>query len=256
MIRKIKMKKLLIGLLILIALAGGAFYYLSTKGDGLIRNAVVEYVPPIIGADVQLDNVRLDAKNGSAEFNGLVLGNPSGFNSNHLFKIDNMSLKLDIQSLTSDVIKINEVRLNAPDMIYEVGRSGNNIGKVQENVDKYIKELGFESDDSQLKYIVEHVYINATKVEVVSDLIGGKGVGITLPNLHITDIGKKENGAIASDVLKQIFAVISANATKMAQEEILNNAVGNIKDLGDNTVKKLEDDVTNKVKDKLKGILN
>jgi hypothetical protein len=42
----------------------------------------------------------------------------------------------------------------------------------------------------------------------------------------------------------------------MAQKEVLDNAVGNIKDLGDNTMKKLEDDVTNKVKDKLKGILN
>lgn len=243
------MKKLFIGLLVIVAIGAGALFYVSSNAGSMIKDGVVTYVPPVIGADVALGNVDLDPANGAASLTGLVIGNPEGFESDHAFKIDNMSVKLDVASLTSDVIHINEVRLDAPDMIYEIGTNGNNIGKIQENVDKYIAELGLESsDDSELKYIIDNVYINATKVTIASDLLGGKGAGVTLPDLHIADIGKRENGAIATDVLKQIFGVVNASVTKVAQNEVLGDVIGNVEDAAGNVVKDLEDQVGNKLK--------
>lgn len=250
------MKKLFIGLLIIIAIVAGALFYVSSNAGDLIKDGVVTYVPPVIGADVALGNVDLDPANGGAALTGLVIGNPEGFGSEHAFKIDNMSVKLDVASLTSDVIHINEVRLDAPDMIYEIGSKGNNIGKIQENVEKYVAELGLESsDDSELKYIVDNIYINATKVQIASDLLGGKGASVTLPDLHIADIGKRENGAIATDVLKQVFGVVNASATKVAQSEVLNDVMGNVEDAAGNVVKELEDKIGDEVGDKLKGLI-
>ena len=255
LIRETKMKKLLIAIVVLVAVGAGAAYYLSSNAGGIIRDGVVEYLPPMIGADVELARVNLDARAGSASLNNLVIYNPEGFNSDHAFKIDNMSLKLDIQSLTSDVIHINEVRLEAPDMIYEIGRNGNNVGRLQENVTKYVESLNLESSDSELKYIIDHVYINGTKVKIVSDLLGGRGAGVTLPDLHITDIGKRENGAIATDVLKQILGVVNASVSKVAQSEVLGDVVGGAKDAAGNVVKGLEDKVVDQVGSKLKGLI-
>lgn len=246
------MKKLFIGLLVIVAIVAGALFYVSSNAGSMIKDGVVTYVPPVIGADVALGNVDLDPANGAASLTGLVIGNPEGFKSAHAFKIDNMSVKLDIASLTSDVIHINEVRLDAPDMIYEIGSKGNNISKIQENVEKYVTELGLESsDDSELKYIIDNVYINATKVQIASDLLGGKGASVTLPDLHIADIGKRENGAIATDVLKQVFGVVNASVTKVAQSEVLGDVLGNVEDAAGNVVKDLEDQVG----EKLKGLI-
>lgn len=246
------MKKLFIGLLVIVAVVAGALFYVSSNAGSMIKDGVVTYVPPVIGADVALGNVDLDPANGAASLTGLVIGNPEGFKSAHAFKIDNMSVKLDIASLTSDVIHINEVRLDAPDMIYEIGSKGNNISKIQENVEKYVTELGLESsDDSELKYIIDNVYINATKVQIASDLLGGKGASVTLPDLHIADIGKRENGAIATDVLKQVFGVVNASVTKVAQSEVLGDVLGNVEDAAGNVVKDLEDQVG----EKLKGLI-
>ncbi|MBL4602092.1 MAG: hypothetical protein JKY84_05070, partial [Emcibacteraceae bacterium] len=145
----------------------------------------------------------------------------------------------------------NEIRLDAPDMIYEIGTKGNNISKIQQNVDDYVAGLGLESSEGELKYIIDHVYINGTKVKIASDLLGGRGAGVTLPDLHIADIGKRENGAIATDVLKQIFGVVNASVSKVAQSEVLGDLVGGVKDKAGNVVKELE----SKVGDKLKGLI-
>lgn len=253
------MKKLLIGVLVIVAIGAGAMYYLSSNAGGMIKDGVETYVPPIIGAKVALGDVKLDPANGAAALTGLMIGNPEGFKTEHAFKIDNMSVKLDVASLTSDVIHINEVRLDAPDMIYEIGSNGNNIGKIQENVEAYVAGLDLGNSDSnesgELKYIVDHVYINDTKVKIASDLLGGRGAGVTLPDLHIADIGKRENGAIATDVLKQIFGVVNASVSKVAQDEVLGDITGQVEDAAGNAVKDLEDKVVDQVGSKLKGLI-
>lgn len=252
------MKKLLIAILIIVALGAGGLYYLSSNANGLIRNAVVEYVPPMIGADVDLDSVELDAGNGTASLKNLIIHNPEGFSSEHVFKIDSMLVKMDptIENLMSDVIRIREVRLDAPDMIYEIGRNGNNVSRIQENVTKYVAELGLESsEESTKKFIVDNVYINGTKVKISSDLLGGRGAGVTLPDLHIADIGKRENGAIASDVLKQVFGVVNTSVSKVAQSEVLGDITGKAKEAADNVVKEMEGKVADQVGEKLKGLI-
>jgi len=253
------MKKLLIVIVIIVAAGAGGLYYLSSNAGGLVKDSVVEYVPPVIGADVQLANVVLDPTAGVAALNGLVIGNPEGFKSDHLFKMEQMVVKMDvgIDNLTSDVIKIDEIRLEGADMIYEIGSNGNNVGKIQENIDKYISDLGIElsEDESEKKFIVDHVYVNGTNVKVASDLLGGRALGFPLPDLHLTDIGKKENGAIASDVMKQIFGAISGSVTKVAQSQMLGDVVGGAKDAAGNVVKGLEDKVVDQVGSKLKGLI-
>ncbi|MBT5074635.1 MAG: hypothetical protein HOH18_12520 [Kordiimonadaceae bacterium] len=252
------MKKLLIGIVVVVALGAGAVFYLSSNAGTLVRDGVVEYVPPVIGAPVDLASVDLDAVGGMASLNNMVIHNPVGFKSEHLFKMEQLLVKMDVSldNLTSDVISISEVRLEGADMIYEIATSGNNVGKIQENIDAYMQSLNLgESEDSEKKFIVDHVYINGTNVSLASDLLAGKDVGFSLPNLHITDIGKRDNGAIASDVIKQIFAAISGSATDVAQSELLKNTVGDIEGAAENVVKDLEDKVVDEVSNKLKGLI-
>ena len=60
------MKKLLIGILLIVIVGAGGVFYLSANAGALVRGAVVEYVPPIIGTDVELASVELDAVSGTA----------------------------------------------------------------------------------------------------------------------------------------------------------------------------------------------
>ena len=252
------MKKLLIGVGFIAIIGAGSVMYLSSNAGGLIKDGAEEYVPPVIGADFSIGNVDLDPANGVASLKNMEIGNPEGFNSEHLFKMEELLVKMDVslENMTSDVIRIREIRLEGADMIYEMGRNGNNVGKIHENIDAYMQELGLDSSsDSEKKFIIDDVYVNGTNVKLSSDLLGGKGVGFPLPNLHLSGIGEKENGALASDVIKQIFGAISRSVSKVAESELLKNTVGSVEDAAGNVVKEMEDKVVDQVGNKLKGLI-
>jgi len=73
--------------------------------------------------------------------------------------------------------------------------------------------------------------------------------------LHLSGIGEKENGALASDVIKQIFGAISGSVSKVAESELLKNTVGSVEDAAGNVVKEMEDKVVDQVGNKLKGLI-
>ncbi len=252
------MKKLLMVIVVLGVIGAGAFFYLSSNAGGLIRDGVVAYTPPVIGAEVELASVELDPAAGTASLNNMVIGNPEGFKSEHLFKMDLLSVKMNtsLDNLTSDVIRINEIRLDGADMIYEIGSNGNNIGKLQENIDAYIQSLGLDTEsESEKKFIIDDVYVNGTNVKVASDLLGGRGVGFPLPDLHLTGIGERENGVVASDALKQIFGAISGSVQQVATTGAIGDLLGGVQDVGENVVKELEDKVVDEVGGRLRGLI-
>lgn len=227
------MKKILLGLIVVILLAvAGVAWWLYKERDSLIADAIRTYGPQILGVSVKLGGVKTDVANQSAAIHGLVIGNPPGFQTSHALSLGAVSLKLDIASLTRDVILIREISIVNPDVTYEHKSGGSNLDVIQRNVERNIAEktaaLGIGKDDQKgakdkgpgKKFIIEHVYIKDAKADVSADILKGKALSVPIADLHLTDIGKKTNGATAGEAAKQIVAAITANVTKAANSAI------------------------------------
>ncbi|WP_417625014.1 AsmA family protein [Paremcibacter congregatus] len=230
------MKKILIGLVALIVIVIGVVVYGASQSETLIRDAVLEYAPKATGAPVILDKVNVAIRGGKAGLSGLTVGNPSGFKAPHAFKVDDVSVELDVGSLLKDVIRIKEIRIEGADLIYEIGTKGNNISKIQKNIEAYTESLGVKSSESesQAKFIVDHIYINGTKVKLASDLMAGKGAGLTLPDIHLKNIGTEDKAATAGEVATATFSAINKGLGKIITKDMLDNALGDVKKkLGD-----------------------
>jgi hypothetical protein len=74
------------------------------------------------------------------------------------------------------------------------------------------------------KMIIENVYVKDAKAEVSAEILQGKTVSVPVPDLHLTDIGKKTNGATAGEAAKQILGALTASVTK-ASGSVLSGAV-------------------------------
>ncbi len=229
------MKKILIGLVAIILIVVGIVIYGASQSETIIRTAVLEYAPKATGADVSLDKVSVSLLGGSAGLSGLTVGNPAGFKSDHAFDLGNMSVMIDLKSLISDVIRIKEVRIDGADLIYEIGTKGNNIGKIQKNIEAYTQSFGLKaSEDSTVKFIVDHIYITGTKVKLASDLLGGKGAALTLPDIHLKNIGTEDKGATAGEVGTAVFGAINKGLSKIVTKDMLNKGLKDVKKkLGD-----------------------
>lgn len=230
------MKKIFIGIAVVIVIIVGVAVYGASQSGTIIQEAVLEYAPPATGADVSLDNVNVSLMGGTAGLSGLTVGNPAGFKSDYAFKVADMGVKIDMASLTSDVIHIEEIRIDGADLIYEIGTKGNNISRIQKNIEAYAQSLGATASESEseAKFIVDHIYITGTKVKLASDLLGGKGVGLTLPDIHLTEVGTEEKAASAGEVGAKVFGAVNSGLSKIVTKDMLKGTMDKMKKkLGD-----------------------
>ena len=117
-----------------IALIGGglvvvvvvAVVFLISNLDSLIRTAVEEVGSEATQAKVTLSEVEISTE-GKGALRGFIVGNPSGFETPSAFKLGEVSVSLDIASVTGDTIRIHEVLINGPEVTFELKAGGSNL---------------------------------------------------------------------------------------------------------------------------------
>lgn len=228
------MKKIILGVVavIVIAIAGGAWYLYSQR-DTLIADAIRAYAPDILGVSVKLRSVKTDLAEQSAELHGLVIGNPPGFKSAQALSVSSVSMKLDVNSLTKDVVVIRDITILKPEVAYEQKSGGSNLDVIQRNAEKYAAEQigakkGTDKKEPGKKFIIERFTMKDAKAEVSAELLQGKSLSTPVPDVHLSDIGKRSNGATAGEVAKQITSAITAAVTRAATSA-LSGAVDTVK---------------------------
>ncbi len=232
------MKKVLIGIAVLvIVIAAGVYWFLGNL-DSLVKTANEKYGSEITKTEVTLDKVELSPTSGAGSLSGLTMGNPAGFKSDYAFKLGQVSVSLNTDSLGGETVVIKEVVIAAPAVTYEIGSAGSNIDAIRKNVEAYTggggsSGGGEEGDD--VKLVIENLYVRDGKVSVSATALGGKSLGAPLPTIHLKDIGKDSGGASPGEVADKVIKAISNGATKavgtLNLDKILGGAGGVAKDV-------------------------
>jgi hypothetical protein len=235
------MKKILLSLVVVVLLGlGGGAWWLYSERDALIADAIRTYGPQILGVSVKLGGVKTDVANQTAALHGLVIGNPAGFQTPHALSLNTVSVKLDLATLTKDVILIREIAVIKPDITYEHNSGGSNLDVIQHNAERYVAqktaEFGGGKDGKKdaakaepgKKLIIENFYLKDATANVSAEILKGKAMSVPVPDLHLTDIGKKTNGATAGEAARQIVSAITSSVTR-ATGSIFGGAVEGIK---------------------------
>ena len=227
------MKKVLIALAVVAVIVVGAVVFIWSNLGSIIKTAVEEAGSEVTQVSVTLNEVNVDnLTDGVAAMRGLTVGNPSGFNTDAAFKLGEVSVKVDPGTVTSDVIVVKEVVIAAPQVTYEFGSDGSNIGTIQKNVEKFAGGAGGGSSggsgggsgggessgggDAGPKIVIENLYVRDGKVDVSADFLKGQKAGASLPTIHLKDIGKeggKSDGASPAEIAEKVIAAISKAAT-------------------------------------------
>lgn len=266
------MKKVLIGIVVVLVIVGGGIAYVFMNAGGIVKQVVEEVGSDATKTKVTLSKVDLSITTGEAALNGFNMGNPQGFKSPKAMSFGIVSAKIDTSTVTDDVIVIKEVVIAKPEITYEFADSGSNFDAIQKNVDAYAKSMGAggggqeqsaESKGSK-KVIIENLYVRDGKIGVSAAFLQGKELSAGLPTIHLKDIGKKKNGATAAEVADQLLSEISKSATKVVSSlgvgKMMDAAKGaaegakKMLEGGGGDTKKVLDDATKGVGDSLKGL--
>ena len=256
----------IVGVLVLVAVVGVVFIFTSL--EPMIQEAVEKYGSEITKAEVKLAKVELDATSGKGALSGLVVGNPAGFKTPSAFALGLVSVSVDTGTITSDIVVIKEVVIEKPSVTYELGGDGSNIAAIQKNIDDYMKAHGLAGGGGEKpeaaaegegpKLIIENLYVRGGTVGVSATILEGKTISADLPEIHLKDIGKEDEGATPGEVAEQVLTSISEGATQAvsglgvgATLDSLQKTLGGATGAVGESVTKGAEDVGNKLKNLL-----
>jgi uncharacterized protein involved in outer membrane biogenesis len=242
------MKKILIGIAVAVVVVIVAVVLAVTfMLDGAIKKGVETFGPQLTKVDVKLDAVSLSLFSGSGTIKGLVVGNPEGCKTPNAISVGKASLSLSPGSLLSSKVVIKSVNVEAPEITFEGGLSGNNLSKIMDNVDAAVgggatatKKADAPKTESgpSKKLQVDDFLVTGAKVHVSLTGLDGKPVTVTLPDIHLTGLGQGEDGITAGDLTKRVLKEVIAAATKAATSDAAKNLTKGTTDAAAGAVEK------------------
>lgn len=227
-------KMVWIGLVVVVLIGGGAWWLLSSL-DRIVASAIRSYGPEITQVDVKLGSVKIQPADGRAALYQLELGNPKGFATPKALSVGQISMVLDVATLTQDVVRIKELTIEQPNITYELGGNGSNLDVLQRNVEAYVaskKGSAQPASGSQTekKVVIDHLYIKGASAQVSAPLLKGKALTVPVPDLHLRDIGKKSGGATVGEASRQVFSAMTQSVKRGVSSLKLGALVDGVKD--------------------------
>ena len=255
------MKKKYIILLILIAAAAG-FYFFTPSFESIVRQVVHKYGSAVTGTDVNLDGFSLKLANGEGHIGKITVGNPQNYKLKNALELGGISVKVDIKSLTKDVIIIESVEVNKPVINYELlSLTQNNLSQLLENIKKNTAsaekaelkadnqakteekpaEKG-KADSAGKKVIIKKLVIRDGEISIAASAAADiTKTTVKLPAITLNNIGEEKKGTTVAETVSKVLnkiintayqTVVDSKITdlKNVAQESLNNDVGGVKD--------------------------
>lgn len=228
------MKRIIvIGVGVLVVVVVAAVLLLYSSLNSIIEQAIESYGTELTGTSVRLDSVDLSASSGQGVLRGLTVANPEGFADRDVFSLDEISVTLDVTSLTSNPVIIEEVRIDSPRIFFEMNKEGkSNIDMIRKRVESQQapkSEGESEVGGEATRLIIRKFTLSQGQVDVDAEAYLKKSMTVDLKPVQLTNLGG-EQGMAPSAIGKEILiAVSSAAARSVASEglgQILDEKLG------------------------------
>jgi hypothetical protein len=231
------LKKIGIGVVVLLIIVAGVGYYLFSNLDSYIKAAIEKYGSQATQASVTLDSVVVSLTTGEGGMVGLDVGNPKGFATPHAITVGAITLKLDTSTVTgSGPIVIKEIDIDKPQVTYEIGNTGgSNLEAIQKNTEAFAgggSNAPTAGGGQERKLIINDLYVRDGQIDVSATVLQGKEVNAPLPTIHLTDIGKNSNGATAAQVANQVLGAITSEAAKVGSSALTSSLTSSLTGAG------------------------
>lgn len=221
------MKKILVRIcIVIVALVVIAALAIHLFLDGAVKKGVETVGSKMTKVDVTLHGVHISLLSGSGKIVGLVVGNPDGYKTPHAISVGKAALVLKPGSLLADKLVINSIDVDSPEITFEGGLSNDNLKQIRNNLNETTSSNGpggsntvagatpKEEKKANKKLEVDDFQITNAKLDV---RISGVEKSLTLPTIHLSNLGTGPDGITAAELTKKVIGAIeSAAETEVA----------------------------------------
>jgi hypothetical protein len=232
------MKKIIIFTMLILAIGGGAFWFLtSDKLNSLIAEQIEVQGKTYTEQLVTVKKVDMQLFSGAGTINGLILTNPTGYSTTPLFALDEITLDINIESLAGvrdgKPILIDAIIINKPEALVEFNETGgSNIQVILDAINKNIPKSSAGNETStnptnSPKIRVKKFVLAGVALRVDLTKLGNTTHKKTLPDIKLANIGGEEGlpaNELGGVMIKKALSAIWKEA-KNSQKEVLKEQV-------------------------------
>jgi hypothetical protein len=195
-----------LALVLLLGLALGALWW---RMDVLAERAIERGASEALGVRTELRSLLLRPFSGRLSLRGLEIANPPGYAGSFLV-VDEAEGRLDVATLRSEVVEVQEVTLRGVMLTLEETRAGSNYDAIVANLDGG-ESAGAPSEGPAVR--VHDLYVR----DVTAHLRIASSPPLTLevPEIHLRDLGGTGgagSGQITAEVVRAVLTTVATRA--------------------------------------------
>ena len=230
------MKKVLLTLLlIIVALAGFAYYYLGSI-NSIVKEQIEKHGTSSLQTTVAVGAVNIQILDGLGEISDFSIANPNGFSDASALGFKKIRLDIGTESITEMPIVIEEILIDSVSTLYELNASGQgNLNTLLDQIGSNPSTNEMKTDDSDsspnspsdIRIVLKKLSIKDTQLALDLSAIGQEKYDETLPSFTINNIGGTKGlppEQLAEAMGKSLLDKIIKEAKEKQTEKLKNKA--------------------------------
>lgn len=230
---------LVVVLILVVAIAAGAFYI-----DSIARQGIEGGSTYALGVPTSLDKADVGLLSGEFSMSGLNVSNPEGFTSPHFLALSEGSVSVSLGSLRQEVVELPTLTLSGISMNLERAGDKSNYKVILENLKRFESGGGppdKKPEEGGKKFVIRNLEIRDVNVHVNLIPAGGELTKVDVPIdlIQLKDVGSGGESVRMSDlagvILKTIMTVAVQKGGQLPGDIAteLTNGLGELQNLGD-----------------------
>ncbi|PCI54989.1 MAG: hypothetical protein COB36_09055 [Alphaproteobacteria bacterium] len=202
-----------------VLLIGGAVY-LYTNMDSLAKQLTEQIASDALGVPVHVGEMKITLEDLKIVVQDIRIANPKGYENPNAITIK--SIVIDGDNFSRDLLTFSHISVSGTHVNLEVDRNGTNLGDIKSNIANSSsptssghKNTGDHKEDS-IKVVVKKFSLTGAQISPSVTLLEGDLPTVTVPDIHLTGIGQKENGILAEEAIAQIMDAVLQEFNKSA----------------------------------------
>lgn len=211
---------------LLVVAVAASFFFLGS----IIKKGVETVGPQITKTEMRLDGASLSVFSGSGTLKGLFVGNPEGYKTESAIKVGSVSVGVKPGSIFSDKIHVTHVNVQAPEITFEGGLTGNNLSKLLNNVQSGSgggdtgsgATQATQSTAASQKIQVDEFVISGGKIQLNVNVpgVGSQSATVPLPEIRFTGLGQGAEGITVAELTRKVLKEVLERAIPAAEKAV------------------------------------
>ncbi|MEX0770242.1 MAG: hypothetical protein WD035_05890 [Balneolaceae bacterium] len=214
------------GLIGVLAFLGIAFLILTLTIDSIVKSSIEDIGSDMAGTRATVENVSISPFSGEGTITGFRVANPEGYQTEDALVVDEFYIKLEVLTLWSDVMIVNEIRMQNPTLYVEQKLPDNNLRTLLNNLNE-----ASESETTYGELVIEHFLLQDGSVDLYTEIGGERSARVEMSTIEIHDLGRGRERQAAEQVVREIAGRVVEQALQAAARSGAEQLKDAIKDL-------------------------